>query len=351
MNEVINQRERFLGTMYGLAYGDAVSFPALFHRFQHPDIPRKRHQFLWRQNAQLDEQGISRMMLPFTHRTASQTLELCPTDDTEWAVFTLLAMLEGGAVPESFLAAWKTQILLAKSQIHTSISEHAAIENLERGLLPPATGNDNPLYYEDCAVVRAVPIGLVCVGNADRAAHLAEADAQITQAEDGVYAARAMAAAVAELAGGTPLETALRRARKEFPQGSWIAYGDQKARDCLSEIEQTADLPLLLTSRVINSVYSYGSVAPETLPAAFVIAEACGGHLYEAVTLANSIAKSADSLPAMVGALCGAVQGIGVLSQRWREALTTLRGLSLPFLKGINLETLTERLLEKVESS
>ncbi|MBK8023706.1 MAG: ADP-ribosylglycohydrolase family protein [Chloroflexi bacterium] len=345
----MDQRDRFLGAMFGLAYGDALSFPALFHRFQHPDIPRKRHQFLWRQNAELDERGISRLMLPFTHRIAKETLEIGPTDDTEWAVFTLLALLENDGPPskESFLAAWKTHILPAKDQIHTSFSERAAIENMERGLLPPATGNDNPLHYEDCAVARAVPIGLFCVGDADRAAQLAEWDAQITQAEDGIYAARAMAVAIALLAGGSRLDAALSRARREFPADSWIAHVDQIALGCLSEIEQPADLTILLTARVINSVYSYGNVAPETLPAAFAIAQACGGDLHEAVALANSIAKSADSLPAMVGALCGAHQGIGVLSRMWRESLATLRGLSVPFLAGANLEALTDRLMEK----
>ncbi|MCK6579438.1 MAG: ADP-ribosylglycohydrolase family protein [Anaerolineae bacterium] len=349
----MDKRERFLGAMFGLAYGDALSFPALFHRFQHPDIPRKRHQFLWRRNAELDEQGISRMMLPFTHRIAKETLEICPTDDTEWAAFTLTALLECDGAPSAacFLEAWRKHILPAKDRLHTSFSERAAIENLERGLLPPATGDDNPLHYEDCAVARAVPIGLICAGDADRAAQLAEADAQITQAEDGIYAARAMAAAVALLADGADLDAALRRARREFPDDSWIAHLDAVAQDCLGEIEQPADLTILLTARVINSVYSYGSVAPETLPSAFVTATACGGDLHQAVALAAGVAKSADSLPAMVGALCGAVQGWGVVSPLWRGALTTLRGLSLPFLAGADLEDLADRLLEKAGTS
>ena len=33
------------------------------------------------------------------------------------------------------------------------------------------------------------------------------------------------------------------------------------------------DLLLLLTTRLINTVYSYGNAAPETLPAAFAIIE------------------------------------------------------------------------------
>ena len=39
--------DRFYGALFGLAYGEAISFPALFHRFQAAAIPRKRHNTLW----------------------------------------------------------------------------------------------------------------------------------------------------------------------------------------------------------------------------------------------------------------------------------------------------------------
>lgn len=344
----MNRRERFLGAMFGLAYGDALGFPALFHRFQAAAIPRRRHDFLWRTNRELDALGISRLTLPFTHRTEAQHLEICATDDTEWALLTLLSLLEadGDPTPETFTAAWHSKVLPAADDAHTSFSERAAIENLRRGLRPPVTGSDNPLHYEDCAVARAVPVGLYCAGDADRAARLAEWDAQITQAEDGIYAARAMAAAVALLADGAPLAGALARARLEFPPDSWIAHVDGVARACLAEISQPEDLIVLLTARVINSVYSYGSAAPETLPAAFVIAQACDGDLLRACALANGIAKAADSVPAMVGALCGAAQGDSAISPLWRAALTSARGLCLPFLRGADLQTLTLQLLD-----
>ncbi len=348
----MDKRERFLGAMAGLAYGDAIGFPALFHRFQHPAMPRRRHAFLWRTNAELDEQRITRLMLPFTHRVEAAHLEIGPTDDTEWALLTLRALLaaEGDPTPDTFLAPWRDEVLPNADGVRSSFSERAAIENLQRGLLPPATGNDNPLHYEDCAVARAVPIGLFCAGDPDRAAQLAGWDAQITQAEDGIFAARGMAAAIALLAAGASLSDALARARLEFPPDSWIAHLDEIARECLRQAARPDDLTVLLTARVINTVYSYGSAAPETFPAALVIAAACDGQLQPACWLASTLVKSADSLPAMTGALCGAYQGIGVFSPIWRAALSTARGLCLPFLQGADLEALTLRLLDKTES-
>jgi ADP-ribosylglycohydrolase len=336
--------------MFGLAYGDAISFPALFHRFQAETIPRRRHNFLWRQNGDLDNKNISRVMLPFTHRIAAENLEPSPTDDTEFAMLTLKALLAESGEPsqETFLQIWRDEVLPNADSVHCSFSERSAIENLKAGLLPPATGNDNPLHYEDSAVARAVPVGLYCAGNPQRAVQFATLDAQITQAEDGIYAAQGMAAAIAALAGDGTLMTALEQARRCFPPDSWIAYGDNQAHGCLAIAETPQDMALLLSKQVINTVYSYGSAAPETFPAALAIVEVCNGDLHTATAVANAISKSADSVPAMVGALCGVYQGVNVISTQWRDALAICRGLCLPFLQGANIEPLTLQLLEKV---
>ena len=87
-----------------------------------------------------------------------------------------------------------------EAELVTGFSERAAIDNFKRGLQPPATGNDNPQHYDDSAAGRAVASGLYYAGEPARAAQLAEADAEITNAEDGIYAARAMAAAIARAA-------------------------------------------------------------------------------------------------------------------------------------------------------
>lgn len=209
--------DRFYGALLGLAYGDAIGFPALFHRFQL--LPRRRHDFLWRTNQKLDRQNILRPTLPFTHRQPSEMLEPSPTDDTEFALLTLKALLETDGEPtqEDLTTPWKNWVLPQADAVRSGFSERSAIENLKRGLDPPVSGNDNPLHYADAAVPRAVPIGLFCAGNPDRAASLARLDAQITQAEDGVYAAQAMASAIAVLAEGGNLSEMLLRARQEFP--------------------------------------------------------------------------------------------------------------------------------------
>lgn len=336
--------EKSYGALLGLAYGDAISFPALFHRTH--QFLEKRREFLWRTNRESMRNRILRLTMPFTHRNAPELLEPFPTDDTEYAVFTAQTLLNAREISaDTFARAWRERLVPIENQVLTGFSERAAIENFKRGLEPPATGNDNPQHYDDSAVARAVPIGLLCAGDPGRAAQIAQFDAQVTNAEDGIYAARAMAVAIALLASGEKIGDALAHARREFPADSWIARGDAVARECVRDANSSQDLLLALTKRLINTVYSYGNAAPETLPAAFAIAEMCRGDLAGAVLVANAIPKSADSLPALVGALCGAYQGANAISETWRAQLNACRGLCLPFVKDVRLDALVTTLI------
>jgi ADP-ribosylglycohydrolase len=333
----VDRSARSHGALLGLAYGDAIGFPALFHRTL--QFHERRREKVWRTNLESDREHILRMAMPFTHRTEAHTLEPFPTDDTEYALFTAQTLLAAeDATAETFESAWRDRILPIADQVLTGFSERAAMDNLRRGLRPPDTGSDNPQHYDDSAAARAVAIGLYCAGDAEEAKHLALFDAQVTNAEDGVYAAQAMAIAVSSLSAGSGLEEALGLARRSFPPDSWIEYGDGIARSCREDSSDAQQLLLLLTTRLINTVYSYGNAAPETVPAAFAIAEFCRGDLHDGVLLANAIPKSADSLPALVGALCGAYQGAGAVNAAWQEQLNTSRGLCLPFLRGVRIE-------------
>lgn len=345
MTSTLSRYQRAYGALLGLAYGDAISFPALFHRtFQ---FPAKRRDFLWNTNRDLAQQRIIRLTLPFTHRLDPATLEPFPTDDTEYAVFTAQTLIATGGQPTAsdFAQAWQTYLLPCADQVLTGFSERAALDNLRRGLLPPLSGNDNPQHYDDSACARAVAIGIACAGDPTHAATVAQLDAQVTNAEDGIYGAQAMAAAMAHLVAGSNLQTAIATARSYFPPDSWIARGDQLAQQCQQEATSPQDLLLLLTTRLINTVYSYGNAAPESIPAALVITQACQGALHQAVLLANAIPKAADSLPALVGALCGAYQGADVLSPTWQRQLNHCRGLCLPFVAGVQLDHVAQALL------
>jgi ADP-ribosylglycohydrolase len=154
-----------------------------------------------------------------------------------------------------------------------------------------------------------------------------------------------MAAAIACLVGGASVEEALAAARATLPPDSWIAYMDQRAQACLRSAGNPADLALILSQQVIDGIYSYASIAPQTLPAAFALAT-CATEPMQVMTAANTIARAADSLPALVGALTGAHRGVASLPSRWRDCVAEARGMCLPFTAATNLALTANRLLE-----
>src|SRR6185312_4583623 len=310
--------DRVYGGLLGLALGDTISYPAALHRGLR--LRPWQRTFQRRTDLEMLEHRIVRLTLPFGFGYGDEALLPGPTDDTEMAALTARVLIAHGAAPtaEDFADAWRTLAEQA-DQLWIGFSEKAALQNLKQGMEPPATGGDNPQWYDDGAVARAVPIGLVWAGEPARAAEVAALDAGVTHAEEGVWAAQAMAAAVAALAGGSNLDLALELGRAQFPSGSWLEWVDRQVIELAQSHSSPPDLALALSREIVTRTYSYANAAAETLPAAFALSRATVGELWQGVLLANTCARAADSLPAMVGALAGALHGSGAVSEDWEK--------------------------------
>ena len=94
-----------------------------------------------------------------------------------------------------------------------------------------------------------------------------------------------------------------------------------------------------------NSSYSFGTVAPETLASAYALVLAADGNPQMAIPAAATIAKQADSVPAMVGAITGALAGVQRLPPAWASRVEVLRGICVPALEGVRLSELADELL------
>jgi len=336
--------DRVYGGLLGLALGDTISYPAALHRGL--QLKPWQRTFQRRTDLEMLEHRVLRLTLPFGFGRGDDALLPGPTDDTEMAALTARVLVERGGTPtaDDFARAWR-ELGTRSDQLWTGFSEKAALVNLGRGLEPPATGGDNPQWYDDGAVARAVPIGLVWPGQPARAAEVAASDASVTHADEGVWAARAMASGIAALAGGADLDAALAAARAQFPPGSWIEWVDRRVLDLAQRHTAPADLALALSQEVVTRTYSYANAAAETLPAALALARATDGDLWQGVLLANTCARAADSLPAMVGALAGTLRGAGPVAGSWEQALRTLRGICVPELEGVDLRVLADDLI------
>jgi ADP-ribosylglycohydrolase len=339
----ISPRDRARGALLGLAIGDASGLPALYHRCTRLGGPRK---WLWQFSAEADTQQILRFPLPFT-LGRPEPLELSGTDDTEFAVTAALILLDAGDDPtsEALFAGWRKLVVERSDLVWSGIAERSSIVNAQAGLTPPATGNDNPAHFDDGAVARAVPAGIRYAGRPDRAAEVATRLAEITHAEDGVWAAAAMAASVATAMSGADAAEAISAGVDRIPEHTWLSRQMTRALDLGAASATPLDLVADLNDQVANASYSFGTVAPETLASAFAIILATGGDPVIALPLAAMVAKQSDSMPAMVGAITGALNGADVLPLRWRDKVDLLRGHCLPHLAGTSLTSIADNLV------
>ncbi|MYR45455.1 ADP-ribosylglycohydrolase family protein [Streptomyces sp. SID5910] len=348
------------GLLLGLAVGDAAGWPAARHRAARmPEWTRRLTREL---DTFAEQNATTTLPVPIALNQNPEPLRLGPSDDAEWAAFAAEALLRAGddsalgdlsrerrtraaidltwnaAASEVAAAADRApEVESAVLPLRARISVRAGLGNLATGLRPPATGHDNPHYFDDAACVRACVLAVAHPGAPRLAADLAEFDARYTQDGDGVHGARAMAAALACALGGGDVEACVDAALAELPEETEIGRNTRQALALAAEAESAFALVPLLEHQIVDHVYSYGVAAAETVPVALALARAAGGRIAEAVPAAACLSRVADSAPALAGALTGALGGGASIPASWRDACRTLPGCVLPRLTGTDL--------------
>lgn len=377
---------RIEGLLLGIAAGDAAGWPSGRHRAARlPDWTRRLTREL---DTFAEQNATTTLPVPIALNQPPEPLRLGPSDDAEWSAFTARAVLTAYGdeldnattdihphamsdlpadqrVRTALSLAWNTladeiaaaaahadEIESARIPLRARISVRAGLGNLAAGLRPPATGHDNPHYFDDAACVRAAVLAVVHPGAPERAADLAEFDARYTQDGDGVHGARAMAAAVSAALGGAPVDACVDAALAQLPEGTEIhrnahhavRLGRTAAAAHPGRPGNAFALVPVLEHEIVDHVYSYGIAAAETVPVALAVATAAAGNVTEAVPTAACLSRVADSAPALAGALTGTIGGATALPDTWREACRTLAGCALPRLAGTDLTDLAARL-------
>lgn len=362
---------RIEGLLLGLAAGDAAGWPAARHRAARmPEWTRRLTREL---DTFAEQNATTTLPVPIALNQPPEPLRLGPSDDAEWAAFAAEAVLragEGAALGDlsrerrmraSIDLSWNAiasevaaaaerapEVESALLPLRARISVRAGLGNLATGLRPPATGHDNPHYFDDAACVRACVLAVAHPGDPRLAAELAEFDARYTQDGDGVHGARAMAAAVSLALAGADVDACVNAALTELPASTEIGRNTRHALRLARESEGTFALVPLLEHQIVDHVYSYGIAAAETVPVALALATAAQGRIAEAVPAAACLSRVADSAPALAGALTGALGGGAAIPAAWRDACRTLSGCALPRLTGTDLIGLAD-LLEATE--
>ncbi|WP_406376745.1 ADP-ribosylglycohydrolase family protein [Streptomyces sp. NBC_00647] len=358
---------RIEGLLLGLAAGDAAGWPAARHRAARmPEWTRRLTREL---DTFAEQNATTTLPVPIALNQPPEPLRLGPSDDAEWAAFAAEAVLRAGetaalgdlsldrrmrasidlswnAVASEVAAAADRapEVESALLPLRARISVRAGLGNLANGLRPPATGHDNPHYFDDAACVRACVLAVAHPGDPRLAAELAEFDARYTQDGDGVHGARAMAAAVSLALTGHSADICVDAALAELPATTEIGRNARHALTLAQGSESTFALVPLLEHQIVDHVYSYGIAAAETVPVALALTLAAHGRIAEAVPAAACLSRVADSAPALAGALTGALGGAAAIPASWRDACRTLSGCALPRLTGTDLIGLAELL-------
>ncbi|SDM20979.1 ADP-ribosylglycohydrolase family protein [Nonomuraea jiangxiensis] len=320
--------DRIRGAFAGLAVGDAAGWPAARHRAAlHAPWSRRLHREL---DAFAEEHGVTTLPVPFALNQPTAPLRVGPSDDAEWLAWTALTIDRPRA--EAFGE-------LVGGPVRARISVATALDNLAKGVEPPASGHDNPHHFDDAAAVRAVAFGAL--------GRDPTRDAQVTNAYDGLLGARAMAAAVAEAVASGSVAGAVEAALAVLPEDTAIGHNARRALAVTRRAGDPFAAVPALDGVLVDHVYSYGVGAAQTVPAALALAEASGGDLGRAVPAAACLAALADSAPALAGALAGACGGYGAIPEAWIASSRTLAGCCLPDLAGRDLMEIVSNLTEE----
>lgn len=253
------------------------------------------------------------------------------TDDTEFAVLTAQILLDCGGhlTPASVLEGWQRYILAEGGMFERGGRPlYGAVANLRRGLTPPLSGRFNVMNNDDGAAMRIAPLGILCAGDPQRAARMAEIEAQISHYQDGIWAAQAVAAGVAVAMADGDVEEVLGAALACIPAESWLGYAIHKAMQICDRagcIEQAWED---LHTQFWTPVHS---VSPEAIPQALAVYRLTGGDFQQGMFWGGNFGRDADTIGAVIGALCGARHGLEVIPPDWVEKVRRPSGVCLKF--------------------
>ncbi len=270
------------------------------------------------------------------------------TDDTEFALLTAQTLInaKGNLTDADVLESWKTHVLPLSELKRGGASEREAAANIRRGVLPPLSGVYNSHYMSDGAAMRVTPIGIVCAGDPERAARLAEIDARISHSRDGLWGAQAVAVSIAVAMVGASVDEIFQTAMNVTPKDSWLRFTFTKV---LNIIEEKRTLEAAWKPLHDALWTEYKAVSPEAVASALAIVKLTNGEFRRGIIYSGNFGRDADTISAIVGAISGAMNGMSSIPLPWIDKVRFTTGVCLPFTKGMDLFDVASQLSELVK--
>jgi hypothetical protein len=265
---------------------------------------------------------------PYTHAHDPSLLKFFPGDDCEWLFFSAYKFDEDSDILE------KWDVLSKQKNVRARLGTKSALRNLLEGLNPPASGNDNPHYFDSISILRAAGMAIFSNNNNGLMEKI-KRELEITHALDGVWCGLAVARMIISIKDGRNIEDAISDSLIELPESSWSRREILKALKILDSDTSPLGNVLKLENEFVDRIYCYPYSAPELLGLVFNKLLLKGDPR---LILSTSFMhrRHTDSLPPILGLLMGFILGDG-----WIPDLETQNysfdGVCIPSLRGRNL--------------
>lgn len=236
-----------------------------------------------------------------------------PDDDLAYTALGLLILEERGLdfTPQDVGEMWLKYLPMACT------AEHAALENLRKGLKPPQTALvDNPYSEWIGASIRADAWGYAAAGLPRLAAEMAWRDARVSHTANGIYGEMFSAAAIAAALATSDVEQIISAGLAWIPRGSRLA---RTVRDTVSWVKRDRDWRKT-AERIARRFEGMSGAHIFNNTAITVAALLYGeGELAPTISIAVAMGIDTDCNGATAGSIVGATLGARRLPRRWVE--------------------------------
>lgn len=271
------------------------------------------------------------------------------TDDTEFALLTAKTLIGcgGNLTRDIVVQAWLEDVAVQDEFKRGGASEIEAANNLRKGIRPPLSGKYNAFHMSDGSAMRIGPVGIICAGDPERAAAMAEIDASVSHYRDGIWGAQAVAVAVSMAMADASMEEIFDAIMKVIPEESWFYHAMNRAFEIVDNANGSIlDAWMPLHDELYTS--SWATTA-EALPSAFACLRMRNETFREGVVLAANFARDADTIGAVAGAILGAKYGASSIPAHWVEKTRYPTGTCLQFTKGLDIKEMAGELAKLID--
>lgn len=271
------------------------------------------------------------------------------TDDTEFALLTAKTLIGcgGNLTSDIVVKAWLEDVAVQDEFKRGGASEIEAANNLRKGIRPPLSGKYNAFHMSDGSAMRIGPVGIICAGDPERAAAMAEIDASVSHYRDGIWGAQAVAVAVSMAMVDATMEEIFDAIMKVIPEESWFHHAMNRAFEIVDNANGSIlDAWMPLHDELYTS--SWATTA-EALPSAFASLRMRSETFREGVVLAANFARDADTIGAVAGAILGAKYGVSSIPAHWVEKTRYPTGTCLQFTNGLDIKQMAGELAKLID--